>query len=124
MLYCKSEGIAVQSYTPLVRGNEVAEGKGIKSEVVLKIAAKVRLFQGDPSACLTTIQHGKTPAHVLIRWSLQKGFVPLPKATSTHRIEENLKVFDFALDAEDMAEMDALDEGASGAVTWNPVGEP
>lgn len=60
---------------------------------------------------------------MLIRWSLQKGLVPLPKATSAHRIEENLKVYDFALDAEDMALVDALDEGARGAVTWNPVGE-
>jgi len=50
--------------------------------------------------------------------------VPLPKATSAHRIEENFTVFDFTLDAEDVAAMDALDKGASGAVTWNPVDEP
>lgn len=76
--------------------------------------------------CLTgvAIQHNKSPAQVLIRWSLQKGFVPLPKASSAHRIEENFKVYDFALDAGDMAEIDALDEGASGAMTRNPVGEP
>ena len=49
--------------------------------------------------------------------------MPLPKA-SAHRIEENFRAFDFALDAEDVAAIDALDEGASGAVTWNPVGEP
>ncbi|KAH0840179.1 NADP-dependent oxidoreductase domain-containing protein [Lanmaoa asiatica] len=106
--YCQSRGIIVQAYTPLVKGNDVAEGKGIKNAIVLKIAKK----------------HGKSPAQVLVRWSLQKGFVPLPKATSAQRIEENFKVFDFALDAEDVAAIDALDEGASGAVTWNPVGEP
>ena len=70
-----------------------------------------------------SLQHGKSPAQVLIRWSLQKWFVPLPKATSPHRIEENLRVYDFALDAGDMAAMDELDQGAGGAVTWNPVGE-
>jgi len=106
--YCKSKGIVVQAYTPLVRGNDVAEGKGIRNAVVRKIGAK----------------YGKSPAQVLIRWSLQTGLVPLPKATSAQRIEENLKVFDFALDAEDMATIDAFDEGESGAVTWNPVGEP
>lgn len=36
--YRKSKRIVVQAYTPLVRGNDVAEGKGIKNEVVLKIA--------------------------------------------------------------------------------------
>ncbi|KAI9574410.1 NADP-dependent oxidoreductase domain-containing protein [Boletus coccyginus] len=106
--YCQSEGIVVQAYSPLVRGNEAGEGKGIKNAVVLGIADK----------------HGKSPAQVLIRWSLQKGLVPLPKATLAHRIEENFKVFDFTLDAEDVAAIDALDEGASGAVTWNPVDEP
>jgi len=105
--YCQSEGIVVQAYTPLVRGAKAKEGKGIKNAVVLQIAEK----------------HGKSPALVLIRWSLQKGFVPLPKA-SAHRIEENFRAFDFGLDAEDVAAIDALDEGASGAVTWNPVGEP
>jgi diketogulonate reductase-like aldo/keto reductase len=107
-LFCQSEGIVVQAYTPLLRGTKAPEGKGIQNAVVLKIAEK----------------HGRSPAQVLIRWSLQKGFVPLPKATSAHRIEENLRVFDFALDAGDVAAIDALDEGASGAVTWNAVGEP
>lgn len=69
------------------------------------------------------MQHGKSPAQVLIRWSLVKGLIPLPKATSPHRIKENFEVFDFALDDEDMVEIDALDEGASGAVSWNPVDE-
>ncbi|KAG9317716.1 hypothetical protein JVU11DRAFT_1930 [Chiua virens] len=77
--YCKSKGIVVQAYTPLVRGNDV---------------------------------HGKSAAQVLIRWSLQKGLVPLPKATSAHRIEENFQVFDFALDADDVTAIDAFDEGA------------
>lgn len=66
-------------------------------------------------------QQAKSPAQVLIRWSLQKGLVPLPKSSSHSRIEENFKVFDFHLDEEDMAALDALDEGADGAVTWNPV---
>ncbi|KAF8558712.1 Aldo/keto reductase [Imleria badia] len=105
--YCQSTGIVVQAYSPLVRGKDAGEGKGIQNAVVRNIADK----------------HGKSPAQVLIRWSLQKGLVPLPKATSPRRIEENLEVYDFALDAGDVVAIDALDEGARGAVTWNPVGE-
>lgn len=55
--YCKSNGIIVQAYTPLVKGKDVAEGKGIKNEVVLRIAKKVRL-SGDRYifyVCLTGI---------------------------------------------------------------------
>lgn len=69
-------------------------------------------------------QHGRTPAQVLVRWSLQTGLVPLPKATSPRRIKENFEVFDFSLDAKDMEAIDALDQGAAGAVGWNPLGEP
>ena len=53
---------------------------------------------------------GRTPAQVLVRWSLQKGLIVIPKSTHRDRIEENSRVFDFTLSDEDMAELDALDE--------------
>ena len=52
---------------------------------------------------------GRTPAQVLIRWSLQRGVVVLPKSTHRERIEQNAQVFDFELSAEDMAALDGLD---------------
>ncbi|VDC07362.1 unnamed protein product [Peniophora sp. CBMAI 1063] len=64
---------------------------------------------------------GHTPAQVLLRWSLQRGFVPLPKSATPERITENIKLYDFVLDEEDMASLDALDQGKEGAVSWNPV---
>ncbi|KAH7887474.1 NADP-dependent oxidoreductase domain-containing protein [Phlebopus sp. FC_14] len=100
--YCQAKGIVVQAYSPLVRGTE---GKGIDHKVVAQIATK----------------HAKSPAQILIRWSLQKGLVPLPKSNTRSRILSNFEVFDFKLDKEDMAALDALDEGGSGAITWNPV---
>lgn len=48
-------------------------------------------------------------------------FVPLPKSATAARIHSNADVFDFALDEEDMARLDALDMGAEGSITWNPV---
>ncbi|PZQ41626.1 MAG: 2,5-diketo-D-gluconic acid reductase, partial [Phenylobacterium zucineum] len=52
--------------------------------------------------------HGRTPAQVVLRWQLQLGNVPLPKAASASRQLENLTVFDFELDAEQMASIAAL----------------
>jgi diketogulonate reductase-like aldo/keto reductase len=50
---------------------------------------------------------------VLLRWSLQRGFVPLPKSVSAERQAENAAVFGWALSGEDMAALDAWDTGAS-----------
>lgn len=47
-------------------------------------------------------KHNKTPAQILLRWGLQKGFVILPKSVTKSRIEENTKIYDFELDKEDM----------------------
>ena len=53
--------------------------------------------------------HGKSPAQVILRWHLQRGVVVIPKSTHIERMQENLNVFDFALSAEDMARIAALD---------------
>ena len=55
--------------------------------------------------------YGKTPAQVIIRWHLDHGFSAIPKSVHTERIVENFDVFDFALTAEEIARIDALDTG-------------
>lgn len=56
---------------------------------------------------------GKSPAQVLIRWSLQHGFLPLPKSVHPKYIEANAQVFDFELSDEEMKALDAL-RGVNG----------
>lgn len=51
-----------------------------------------------------------TPGQLLVRWSLQHGYVPLPKSSRKERIIENAEVGGFAIDASDMKTMDGLDE--------------
>jgi 2,5-diketo-D-gluconate reductase A len=56
-------------------------------------------------------KYGKTPSQVAIRWHLQLGNVVLPKSKTPSRIVENIEVFDFALDNEDMAAIADLETG-------------
>ena len=54
-------------------------------------------------------KHGRTPAQTIIRWHIDNGLVVIPKSVTPSRIEENFKVFDFKLDADDLAAIDTLD---------------
>jgi diketogulonate reductase-like aldo/keto reductase len=94
---CAEEGIAVEAYSPLTKGRRLDDA------TVERIAAEV----------------GRTSAQVLIRWSLQKGFVVLPRSSNAGRIAGNAAVFDFTLDDDQMAALDALDEGLTTG--WDPA---
>ena len=64
----------------------------------------------DPALATIAERYDKTPAQILLRWDLQHGIVPLPKAGSRDHLEENLDVFDIRLAKEDMAQLDGLNE--------------
>jgi 2,5-diketo-D-gluconate reductase A len=55
--------------------------------------------------------HGKTPAQVLIRWSIQLGNIVIPRSSSPERVKSNLAVFDFELIDDEMATLNGLDDG-------------
>lgn len=86
--YCNEQNIVLQAYSPL------ATGRKLSDPTVGEIAKKYE---------------GKSPAQVLIRYCLQKGWVPLPKSVHKDRIVENTKLYDFELSAEDMDTLDGLD---------------
>ena len=65
--------------------------------------------------------HGRTPAQIALRWEIQHGVVVIPKSVTEERILANAQVFDFALTAEEMATMDALDRGADGRMGPDPT---
>lgn len=58
-------------------------------------------------------KHKKTTAQVMLRWHIQRGVVVIPKSTHKERMEENLNIFDFALDQTDMNRISELDQKQS-----------
>lgn len=58
---------------------------------------------------------------VLVRWSLQKGFIPLPKSVRAERQAVNLDVFGFELDQQDMDTLDKLE--CHGVTAWDPISQ-
>lgn len=55
-------------------------------------------------------KYGKTPAQILLRWNVQQGIIPIPKSKNPTRLAENMAVFDFALEGEDMAALSGMDQ--------------
>ena len=68
----------------------------------------------DPVITDLAANYGKTPAQVVLRWHIEHGFSAIPKSVKGHRIAENFDVFDFALEVDEVAAIDALDKGVRG----------
>ncbi len=66
---------------------------------------------GNPAVSAVAAAHGKSPAQVLIRWSIQLGNVVIPRATDPATLAENIDVFDFALTDAEMDTLNGLDDG-------------
>jgi diketogulonate reductase-like aldo/keto reductase len=65
----------------------------------------------DPSILAIAQAHAKSPAQVMLRWHLQHGRSAIPKSTNAARIAENFDVFDFELSVDELASIDAMDQG-------------
>ena len=81
-------GVVTEAWSPIAKGGEL-----LADQTVTGLADK----------------HGRTPAQVVLRWHLQLGNVVIPKSVTPERIAENLDVFGFELDDQDMAAIGALD---------------
>jgi 2,5-diketo-D-gluconate reductase A len=74
----------------------------------------------DPEISAIADALGRSVAQVVLRWHVQKGYIVFPKSTTPERIEENFRVFDFELDDDQVARIDALDRGEDGRRGPNP----
>jgi 2,5-diketo-D-gluconate reductase A len=99
--YHEHHGIVTESYSPL------GAGSGLLSAPVLQRLAR---------------KHGKTESQVVLRWHVQQGLVAIPKSADPQRMKENIDVFDFVLDNEDLAAIYTLDEGPEAGVNSDVQG--
>jgi diketogulonate reductase-like aldo/keto reductase len=98
-------GIVTQAWSPL--GGTVRRAAD---------PSKARDPLTHPTVIGLAVKYGKTPAQVVLRWHLDHGFSAIPKSFRPERIAENFDVFDFALAADDIRAIDALETGVrSGA---------
>ena len=94
-------GVMTESWSPLGR-----DGGLLEDPVVTGLAAK----------------YDKTPGQIVLRWHVQQGLVPIPKASSREHLAENLAVFDFSLEGTEIADLSALDTGEAGILDSDSFG--
>jgi 2,5-diketo-D-gluconate reductase A len=87
-----SYDVATEAWSP------IAQGDVLDDPAIVAVAEKV----------------GRTPAQVTLRWHVQRGDIVFPKSVNPDRMRENFGLFDFELDADQMAAITALDQGDSG----------
>jgi methylglyoxal/glyoxal reductase len=98
--FCRKRKIEIEAYSPLTRGQKLSDPR------LLKIAAKMK----------------KTPAQILLRWAIQQGLIVLPKSNHRARLIENSSLFDFALNPDDMRNIDQWNENFR--TCWDPTNIP
>lgn len=84
---CRDNSIGVMAWTPLLHGN-------FNNKTILDIPDK----------------YSKSPAQVLLRWNIQQGIVPIPKSKNPTRLAENISIFDFELDDNDMQALNSMNQ--------------
>lgn len=94
--YCYKNNLQLEAYSPLARARKLEDAR------LIEIAK----------------MYSKTPAQILIRWSLQHNLVVIPKSARKERIIENADVFDFNISAQDMEKLDSMNENFR--VAWDP----
>ena len=99
----KELGVQPQAWAPFAEGL-----KGMFDEPVLQEIAE---------------KHDRTPAQVILRWNVQQGVIIIPKSVHRERMEENLGIWDFSLDSEDMEKIASLDQDCPSMLDTREVSE-
>ncbi|XP_058493375.1 aldo-keto reductase family 1 member A1-B isoform X2 [Solea solea] len=99
LAHCRDLGLVLTAYSPL--GSPDRAWKHPEEPVLLQ----------EPVIASLAEKYSKSPAQIILRWQTQRGVVSIPKSVTESRITENIQVFDFTLDAEEMKSITALNKG-------------
>lgn len=98
--YCRNHDIHLEAYSPLARG---------------------MLFGSDKDLTELAKKYNRSEADILLRWSLQQGFIALPKTVHEERLKSNLQVFDFEMSQDDIDKLSKPDMYKVTIPEWDPV---
>ncbi|XP_022072493.1 aldo-keto reductase family 1 member A1-B isoform X1 [Acanthochromis polyacanthus] len=99
LAHCRDRGLVLTAYSPL--GSPDRAWKHPDEPVLLQ----------EPVIAALAEKYKKSSAQIILRWQTQRGVVSIPKSVTESRIKENLQVFDFTLEADEMKSITALNRG-------------
>ncbi|HIZ07312.1 MAG TPA: aldo/keto reductase [Candidatus Eubacterium avistercoris] len=96
---------------------------GVQPEAWAPFAEGLKGMFCEPALLRIGKKHGKTPAQVILRWNVQQGLIVISKTVHRERMKENLEIWDFELDPEDMEQIAKLDKGCPSMLDTRKVSE-
>lgn len=96
---------------------------GVQPEAWAPFAEGLKGMFQEPVLAEIAAKYGKTPAQVILRWNVQQGVIVIPKSVHRERMEENLAIWDFKLDQEDMERIAALDKDCPSMLDTRKISE-
>lgn len=98
--FCKDREIVTVAYSPLTRPHAYEKDMTLPKPALL-----------DPRVADVGVKYNKSPSQIVLRYLIQLGVVPIPKSSNPQRIRENIDIFDFQLNNEEMTLMDSFHTG-------------
>lgn len=102
---------------------QLMEELGVQPEAWAPFAEGLKGMFEEPVLMEIAAKHQKTPAQILLRWNVQQGVIVIPKSVHRERMEENRKIWDFELDAEDMQRIAELDKNCPSMLDTRKISE-
>jgi 2,5-diketo-D-gluconate reductase A len=114
--------IQLSPYSTRRESREYHEAHGIVTESWSPLGASTTELRNDPEIERIAAAHGKSPSQTILRWHLQLGLVTIPRSSNPGRLAENLHIFDFELNGEEMRRISALERGDAAAIDSDAFG--
>ena len=102
---------------------KIMEELGVQPEAWAPFAEGLKGMFNEPVLADIAAKYGKTPAQVILRWNVQQGVIVIPKSVHRERMEDNLDIWDFELDAEDMGQIEKLDKNCPSMLDTRKISE-